>query len=285
MKLRLAAPAASVLIALGLSSPRGEAVLIAYDQFTDYADGPLIGTGEGFGWGANTWTGSFPAALSPTVSSTGGLTVPAVTSAGGGGLTVSGGSETNDGFISRSLATPITASGTYYFSFVMQMSGSPHNAAGFIDEGSAVSDGSAERLYAGAWNNESEWRIIAKDGTSFPSVTTGISETTVPTHFVLRLNMNSSGNDTAQLFVNPADAAALSGAPDSAWTYLNDFEQISSVGVLLTNIDVSGAQGDIAFDEIRLGTEASDMFGAVPEPSALLQLLGGLLLLQRRRRA
>ena len=82
------------------------------------------------------------------------------------------------------------------------------------------------------------------------------------------------GNDRFTLFVNPSDGAE------------------PSVGFVKTDLDLGTADritmyhaGSFAFDEIRIGTNFSDVVTAVPEPSsALLMLAGATIACYRRKR-
>ena len=256
------------------------ASLIAYDQFAGYTDGQLAGQGQGFGWGTNVWGGN----THMQVSGAGGLTFAGIVGAGGGGDTNSGASEENDGVLNRNLANPVTAPGTYYLRFLYQMSQNPHNAAVRLGDTDA---NSPEQAFGGAWNNEYTWQLTKNDGGNWVSASTGITETDSVTHFVMKLGLVSGLGDTAELFVNPANAAALAGLGDASIQFSDDFDGIKNIAIVLTN--QFNSLGDFSFDEIRLGTEASDMFGAVPEPSSLVLATGALVafavfLLRNRRR-
>jgi hypothetical protein len=258
-----------VLTGLG-AAESARAGLIAYDQFAGYTDGQLAGQGQGFGWGTNVWGGN----TYMQVSGAGGLTFAGIVGAGGGGDTNSGGSEDKDGVLNRNLASPVTAPGTYYLGFLYQISSqhSPHNAAVRIGDTDASSP---EQLFGGAWNSESAWQLSKNDGDIWGNVSTGITKTTNVTHFVMKVNLVTGLGDFAELFVNPANAAALAGLGDASIQFSNDFNGIRNIAIVLTNQD--DFLGDFSFDEIRLGTEASDMFGAVPEPSSLVLATGALV--------
>ena len=239
----------TALIGLG-AAESARADLIAYDQFTGYTDGQLAGQGQGFGWGANDWGGN----LHMQVSTTGGLTFAGIVGAAGGGNTNSGGSEDNDGVLNRNLASPVTAPGTYYLGFLTQISSQyiPHNAAVRLGDTDASSP---EQVFAGAWSSASAWQLTKNDGGSWSSESTGTSRDKQVTHFVMKLELVDGVDDTADLFVNPADAAALAGLGDASIAFDEDFDGIKNIAIVLTN--QVNSVGDFSFDEIRLGTQAS----------------------------
>ena len=275
LKPRTLIPAVA-LASMALVATTTQAELLAYDQFTGYTDGVLNGQGQGFGWSGN-WSGNG----NPTVSNTGGLTDGALPVAGGGAST---GTDTTNGTwvgITRTLANPITTSGTYYFGYLIQqpVDGAHHNLL-------RLQDASADHWAAGgSWNDSSQWQLVRKDGSgsAFGSENTGVNETANVTHLVIKFELNTSGNETISLYVDPIDAAALSVAGDASYTYSTQWSDISKVNAA-RNIQ-SGNVGNMAFDEIRIGTEAADMFSVIPEPGSLALLgLGGLLVASRRRR-
>ena len=257
------------MVVTGLcAAESARAGLIAYDQFAGYTDGQLAGQGQGFGWGTNVWGGN----THMQVSGAGGLTFTGIVGAGGGGDTNSGASAANDGVLNRNLASPVTAPGTYYLGFLYQMSGIPHNAAVRIGDTDADSP---EQAFGGAWNSAFAWQLSKNDGDIWGSVSTGITETEDVTHFVMKVGLVTGVGDTVELFVNPANPAALAGLGDASIQFSDDFDGIKNIAIVLTN--QHNSLGDFSFDEIRLGTEASDMFDAVPEPSSLALVTGALV--------
>jgi len=245
--------------------------LIAYDQFVGYDPGQLVGQDKGFGW-ADAWGGD----TDYTVSDSAGLTHGALP-----GVTYGGSARTGStsGAIRRDLATPLSTPGTYYFGFLLKAAGNAHNAVLGLDEGENTSDNLA---YGGAWNSRAFWRLAQKDGSAYSDHNTFVRETANTTLFVMVLELKSSGQDRSKLYVNPANAAGLSNVPQAEHFYTNDFSQVATVRAGLTNQSTS--VGSFVFDEIRIGTQAADMFSLIPEPGTLASLaLGGLVALRRRR--
>jgi hypothetical protein len=217
------------------------------------------------------------------VSDAEGLAFPGIVGAGGGGNTNGGSIPGNDGVLNRNLGAPVTAPGTYYLGFLYQISSQyfPHNAAVRIGDTDASSP---EQAFGGVWSSAWQWQLTKNDGGVWSSASTGIANTKDVTHFVMKLDLVNGVGDTADLFVNPANAAALGEGSDASVTFTEDFEGIKNIAIVLTYEENS--VGDFNFDEIRLGTEASDMFGAVPEPSSLVLaavVLVGYAVFRRRR--
>lgn len=258
-----------------LSANIGHAAIIAYDQFSGYSSGLIAGQGQGSGW-----SGSWSSGATNDSYITTGLTHP-LGGVGQSGDAVEIGANTSaDGTvnISRALASTISAVGTYYFSFLINITDNPNNA------GLVLADADTDRLYVGSWNGQggnTEWRLTKYDG-SYVGQNTGINDTAGTTfHLVVRFELKSGSNDVADLFINPANAAALAGASDATVSFA-DFSQIGNITISRNNS--STADGSFIMDEVLIATQASDVFAPIPEPHvALLGGLGALLLLRRKR--
>jgi hypothetical protein len=187
--------------------------------------------------------------------------------------------------LSPTLGTPMASAGTYYFGFLMQFSGSPH-ASVFSFSESAGQPGNDNIAYAGIWNSQpSRWDLAWADPVGSWGTANGGASSTNTTLFVIKLELGAT--DKTTLYINPLNAAALSGAGNATKTYGNDFGDVSSVAIEL--VSTSSALKSITLDEIRIGTTAQDMFDVIPipEPSAAMVALGlgGTWMLGRRRRA
>jgi len=235
------------------------AELIAYDQFDGYTDGELNGQGQGFGW-AGPWDGSTDA----IVLNTGNLTNVLLETYGGG---ASLGTNTSYGeyAVTRVLETAITNAGTYYFGFLIQQThpGANHNFLRLKDTSGSVWS------CAGSWNSLTTWQLIRKDPagpgqSAWDSIGTGVNETEDITHMVIKFELGAAGSGVASLYINPANAAALGGSANATYTYSSPWTEIYSVSASRTTL--SGKDGVMAFDEIRLGTEAADMFDPIYRP-------------------
>ena len=264
-----------IVLMVGLLGAAGtepaSADLIAYDQFVGYDAGQLVGQGKGSGWG-DVWENR----TEYGVSDSDGLTHSSLSGVTAGGSASTG---TAGGGVWRDLATPPASPGTYYFGFLMKASGNAHNAVvGLVEN----DDGTGNILYSGSWNSQATWRMAERDGADYSDRDTHIAETGNTTLFVVKLYLRATSPDSAALYVNPADAAALSAAPNAEYSYVRDFSQVSMVRAAVVNQGASN--GSFIFDEIRIGTEAADMFSTVPEPMSLALLaLGGLVTVLRRR--
>lgn len=270
-------PALLPIVSLFMASALpGSAALIAWDAFNGYNAGALNGQGKGFGW-SNNWSG----ATDFQVTTASGLTHSSNTSSGG---TMNTGTSTAAAFsgINRNFATPISATGDVYFGFLMQQpTGNSPRAAGI-----SLSGGASTQVFAGAWDNTTFWQLTRNIPTNqFGSISTTVSESTATIFFVLKMEL-TGGNDTARLFVNPANAAALTGAGNASYVFTsgtNNFAAPTGLSLFRQN-QASGGVGNVSIDEVRVGTAAADMFTLIPEPStALLGALGLLGLLRRRR--
>lgn len=280
MKKRMALRWTSVIMLvgiLGMAYQPAYGGLLAYDQFADYTNGPLKGQGQGFGWGANTWNGA-TGDYEATVTNTGNLSYGSLSTAGGGATGGANGAADNL-WVNRDLGTPITAPGTYYFGFLLQQTGIADAKHNYI----RLQAGGGSWAGAGSWNSSTEWQLIRNNGGGYGTVSTGDSEDNDLTYFVIKLAFNASSDEIAYLYVDPADAAALAGSADASYTFSTQWDTISTIQASL--VGQSGDVGTMAFDEIRLGTEAADMFSIIPEPSTFALAAFGLLGLARRKRA
>jgi hypothetical protein len=75
---------------------------------------------------------------------------------------------------------------------------------------------------------------------------------------------DTEDDEIADLYVNPADASTLTGSGDASYTFSQQWPEISMIQVIRNN--EGSSLGNLAFDEIRLGTEPEDMFGPIYRP-------------------
>lgn len=243
---------AACLFAAPLSA---HAAVLALEDFT-YADGSLAGSNGGFGW-STTW--------SNIVGTT-------ATAAGGeANITSTPGSE-----VVRTLASTQSGSATIWICFQAQqfttLSGSTNSFGGF-----GLYNGSTEQLLIGkAWPGPYEWRAGTGGGLVGPaSPVSSLNLTTV----LARVTLNTSGNDTLDVWLNPADMSSESALGAASITRTDadlNFDRVRLRGG-------SGAGGTESwqFDNLVISTTLAE----VPEPSSvLLGGLGVLALIRRRRR-
>ncbi len=106
------------------------------------------------------------------------------------------------------------------------------------------------------------------------SIALGSLSTTAPNLIVYKYGFDSAANsDTFEVWLNPetaGDAADIT---------------LSGANLALNNIEIREVLGNVALslDEIRLGTEFTDVV-PIPEPTSAALVLGGLSLLALRRR-
>lgn len=99
-------------------------------------------------------------------------------------------------------------------------------------------------------------------------------------YVLVNLQINPSGNDTINVWTDPASVDPL-GAADLTLTSINVSDALAPF--TQSKYESPGQSGVVFFDEIRLGTTFEAVTG-VPEPaSAAVMGLGGLLLMRRRR--
>lgn len=250
-----------VFVIVALFSAPTRAELIAYDQFSDYTNGVLGGQAGGFGWSGNWYAGNNGGGTVPTVTNTGNLSYAAFPTAGGGGQAGSGASG-DQMYFGRFLAQSITNSGTYYFGFLLQQTGSANAKHNYL----RLQSSNGHFAGAGSWNSSATWQLICYQG-SYLDVDrdTGISETTDVTHFVIKFVFDTSGDESVYVYVDPADAEtlAINGNADTSHTFSSQWTSLQRVHGNLETVNTSGT---MAFDEIRIGTAPQDMFTPIVIP-------------------
>jgi hypothetical protein len=247
-------------VTLGAASV-ASAAPIAYEGFEDYQttnDISAITADGGSGWLAGSeWDGAND-----------------VTDPGLGGsrkLTTDGSATTSFRSLANSYST-----GTVWLSVLESLvSGDANQRWG----GLSLFDNGGERLFIGARWQQTTWGLERSGGGGGGNSAVAISDT--PAWLVVRIDFNAAAggvNEVVSLWVNPSSASEpLVGAADVTFES-NDFG-FNRVRVGSGNL----ADKRFNFDEIRLGTEWSDV---VPEPMTLLLLGAGALAtaVSRRRR-
>lgn len=254
MRNRYASRWTLVCLVAALGATRLYAELIAYDQFAGYTEGNLNGQNGGVGW--NAWNIGTNDDDETIVTNNGNLAYSVLPTKGGGALVVNANESSDNSFLIRDLATPLTVSGTYYFGFVIQQSGNPYKAS------FRIQDSTGQRFAGGgAWDGQNEWQLYRRNGGSFGRVDTGINDTTDVTYFVLKLVFSTSGDETAYLYVNPENAGDLAdGSQDATYAFGGSGQWTDISRIQGSLVGDSGDVGTMAFDEIRIGTEPEDMF-------------------------
>ena len=277
-----------ILTLLVSASPAARATLIAYDGFESYSIGGLSGGNAGTGTigasGETGWSAAWNAVSGINVASAG-------LSYSGGTVVVNGGSKVaqidgatiNIDAADRSFASQ---TGTLYFSFLFSATAASLSNDDFVhfmlnNDTVNTNSGGIGKL------TTTDLSLGARVGTTNGGTTTSSSTlmTGGTTYFLVgKISKVSSTNyNQIDLYINPTSniepgtASATSSADGG-------FSSIPVFSLRTFNLDA----GDVyRFDELRVGTTFADVVPtAVPEPSAMGLLCGGVaMFLSRRRRA
>ncbi len=217
--------------------------LVAYEGFDYTASSSLAsqngGTGFSGGWTATTGTS--------TIGNPG-LTYGSMNVIGNRATT-----PVQNTTFSRSLLTTLgSATGTYYFSFILRPdNSSSSNGAEFALTGSTAS------LYVGKPTTGNFYGLdtVGNGGGGTQNLTSTQFASGTAVLMVLRADFVSGGADTFKLYINPN----LTAEPGSADATKTGYDVGNVSGIQFTgNIGFS-------FDELRIGTSYADVASAVPE--------------------
>lgn len=258
------------LVGAGVEAP---AQLIAHDSFTGYTAGELNGQWQGYGW-TTAWS----------VSTTGNTSVVTGSDLTYGGLTGATGLAQVNNYAGMGNYRSFAAvdSGTLYFGALVKYSdtGSGIRLIGFNGDNTTNNAGS---VLLGQYNGsngsaaETTYQYLTlRPYTGYNAATqigvnTGISVTTQTVYLVGKIEFNTSGaSDSVWFWVNPASASDLQNNANFDAASINPFD-LGNVGGFSAYVnDNSG----FYFDEVRISRSSSDMFGAIPEPSAYAVFAG-----------
>jgi len=269
--------AASLTLALFAGAARAGVILS--DDFP-YADGPLS-TASGGTWAVHSGTDSGATALNVT----GGKAII------NQGDTTAGRADLNRLFTDTSAAVDPTTNNTqvYYTSFTVNFSALPvtgdsdgsyfahlkSSAANeFYARVGANTNGAAAGTFRMAIANET-WNVAAT--AEFPQDLSLNTTYTVVTRFDL-------ATDQATLWVNPTAETSTSVTATDAVSFVTG---TINAYALRQGTSGTGAPGNLAVDNLLVGTSFADVAGAaVPEPTGLaaLGVIGAAVGLRRRRR-
>lgn len=261
-QMRLALMAAVSVAAM--AGANAQAAIVASESF---GSGATYSLTDGTGWGSGG--NLFDLVEAPNLTH-------AYVNSTGQAVTV-----TNSQNVFRPLAAPIT--GSFYASFLIN-AGAQHtfDNFGFFSGGQ---NGTENFNFGVAWNGGS---ANSTYGSWVEALHTGVFSS-IPvdsaTHlFVVNLEVltprpDISGNTMhVGVFIDPdLSAGTLPATPSYS------FDVTANVVPYIDTIRVE-IRGDGSMDEIRLGTQLADVV-AVPEPVSLGLLMGGSLLVLRRRRS
>lgn len=250
------------------------AQLVAYDNLSGYSAGYINGQGHGYGWTDNWGSRDAPFTVQPTedlaysglIGATG--RVYAAYSSGAS--------------ISRHFTE--VSSGAVYFGAVVQYWAADY-AIRFVEFSNGTSGVRLGQFTGSGGESSTQWLDLMPVGGGLVGTNTGIAVTNQPTYLVGKIEFNTSGSlDSMRLWINPAGASDLQSNANASASSLNlyDIGSVNTFTYYLNTWNPSSPGG--YFDEIRVSTSASLMFGAIPEPSAYAVLAGlGALGLALRR--
>jgi len=240
-------PTICLLIGAALAIPAASAAIVATDDFT-YADGALAGNAGGSGDWAAAWAGA--------------------------GTVAAGKAEpTTNGLGTRELNTSFAGSSTVplYFSAKFTKTGTAGAYALWLQIAkNAAEDPATARI--GVADGKISMRLGGTNA-DFGTYNTG-DEVLV----VGKLLFDTDGtNETLTVW---ADPTGIETGPVSSTVTGTDIDWTTPNYVLIRNWLLADADGLI--DDVKVGTEWSDV-APVPEPSAALLAMLGLALMRRRR--
>jgi PEP-CTERM motif len=275
-------PIASILF-ISLSAA-AEAVVIAADSFLvgsnpaagEYTATQITGQGPTVPGYTGTWVNGNASA----VVTASGLSYPGLQTSGGALLGNSGASREG-----RILSNPVagTTAGTFYLSFLLQVSNTGGNYRAFELHSGGFDDTNNRTLQIGQGGTGTDFggatnfglRLFSNDAFR---IDLGTADTNVNL-FVVRFNLSATNNaDAITVYRNPA---SLTTEPAIAAGSLSGFN-FTADRTSLANFQ-AGVANNITLDEIRIGDSYASVL-SVPEPSSsLMVLLGSAFGLARRR--
>lgn len=259
LKARFAAPLLAVVVSISAIPSKSEAALTAYESF-DYVSGALTGQTGGTGWNAgwtSSGTGSGATVSSPGLNYTDSNS--AVLDVQGSKLDLLGNGSGNFRVPTSSVDT---SGSTLYISFLAQLT----TTGGY--SGFSLFQGATENLFLGVPNTRTFWGIDSKTGT------VSVSTTPVTTLSLLVYRIDFGATTTVSLYVNPT----LGTEPATAAV------TVTRTAFTWDSIRIQSGTNVGAIDEVRIGTDFNSV-APIPEPSAILAVIGGLGILLMRRRS
>lgn len=251
-----------IVSAVVLMAGMASANLIVYEGF-DYDAGGLAGENGGQGF-SGAWSGG-------NVGS-GGLSY---TDSEGNALVVSGGHYSGAAQAFRTLETPFTSEteGVYWLTFLLRRDGERTSQSwGGL---SLFPDDSNENLYMGLKVNSQEHRLVSYRPPPSATADTAAQPTLTDTTFFMAVRLEfgtESTSDKASLWVNPRLDIEPTLPPDA---------EVSSRDLFGSRFRIEAGDVSMSLDEIRLGTTWDSVAPIIPEPSTLILLGWGVLLMWR----
>jgi hypothetical protein len=206
----------------------------------------------------------------------------------------------------RGMPAP-AASATYYISHLVNRGGIPTIGGGYALTGfgniispdltTSNSLGGVFVGFAGSSTPDNFGNLVlrsrnttsataAQDTVLVDGAVTSTANTTY--HVVIRLDVNvSGGQDQVTYWLNPADVtseATMTATSVTTGTY-SSFALQGAADFARLNVAATNWDGNVYFDEPRLGTDLASVVGVpVPEPAGLAVVIAAGAALSRRRR-
>jgi hypothetical protein len=262
--------AAVAAIVVPVSS--AQASVLASESFS-YVSGSINGRAGGFGF-AGPWTEVAGDFTNPLVVDSVSLSYPGITSTGG---SIKLPAFTTYSDSQRALSASYW-SGTYYFSYLGQSISDSGLYLGLGLGGDLSVDQSNYTVYL-------QYSQVRRTTTfsikrEFDGGSSGFYELPgTGTFFIVGRLTLATGNDTLDIWVNPAFGDAPSTAPNVS---LSNFDIGNLTHVFLDGGGTSSNNSNARLDEFKLGTAYNDVV-PVPEPSIAVILACGILLAGSRR--
>jgi len=251
-----------VLVLIDVLGTAARADLICYEGF-EYSTGSLAGQGTSVDGWSGAWSGG-----NYNVQA-GSLTMDGMPFASVGGSAV------GTGNANRTFSTAIDTSqeGAYYISFLLQRSGWAAGASEFAY---------AELL----WNAKADWGVSSGEAYNTTNIGSSVlvagAGTTDPIFIVGKLLTNTSGTPD-QIFLKAYTSGdSIEFSETSDWTVIGGTEDGDGINTVLRLATGTTVGYTAAYDEIRIGTEWSDV--VVPEPATGVLLAVGMISLLKRRK-
>lgn len=172
---------------------------------------------------------------------------------------------------------PIPSSSTYWMSIMVNRLGSGWDGTGNTYAVGGFTDGSGDGLQVGYDNTADDTPDLVLRMGGVNEVLLADAPSSDNQFVIIKLDINTSGNDTVEVWVDPDsvfDASDITFTGTNVTDSLTPFTQ--------SKYESPGKSGNTFFDEIRLSTTFEAL---IPEPASAALFGMGAMLIGRRRRS